>query len=156
MVRPTLIRINPVELKYYPFIISSNKSTGTCNVSSPKIYVPKETKHSNVKGLNITNENEAKAITEHILCDCKYKFHSTTCNSNQKWSNKTCKSECKNYCACKKDYSRNPSTCIYENSKYLKSISHISVIKCDEIITAMDIISTVKTNTIATLRVLLQ
>ena len=28
MVRPTLIDMNPVELKYYPFMISLNKCTG--------------------------------------------------------------------------------------------------------------------------------
>ena len=44
MVRPTLIDMNPNELKYYPFIISLNKCTGSCNVLSPKICVPKETK----------------------------------------------------------------------------------------------------------------
>ena len=44
IVRPTLININPVELKYYPFVISINKRTGSCNVLSPKICVPKETK----------------------------------------------------------------------------------------------------------------
>ena len=44
MVRPTLIDMNPIELKYYPFMISLNKCTGTCNVLSPKICVPKETK----------------------------------------------------------------------------------------------------------------
>ena len=37
----------------------------------------------------ITNKNEAKAMTEHISCDCKFKFKSTACNSNQKWNNKT-------------------------------------------------------------------
>ena len=36
MVRPTFIDLNPVELKYYPFIISLNKSTGSCNALSPK------------------------------------------------------------------------------------------------------------------------
>ena len=50
----------------------------------------------------------------------------------------------------KKDYSWNPSTCICENSKYLKSIANISVTECDEIITVLDIISIKKTNTIAT------
>ena len=35
IVRPTLIDMNPVELKYYPFMISINKSTGSCNVLSP-------------------------------------------------------------------------------------------------------------------------
>ena len=37
----------------------------------------------------------------------------------------------------KKDYSWNPSTCISENSKYLKSITDTSVIKCGEIIIVM-------------------
>ena len=49
MFRPTLIDMNPVELKYYPFMMSLNKCAGSCNVSSPKISVPKETKDTNVK-----------------------------------------------------------------------------------------------------------
>ena len=44
MVRPTFIDMNPVELKYYPFMISLNKCTASCNVLSPKICVPKEKK----------------------------------------------------------------------------------------------------------------
>ena len=56
MVRPTLIDLNSVELKYYPFIISLDKYTGSCNVLSPKICVPKKTKGINVKPFNmITN-----------------------------------------------------------------------------------------------------
>ena len=47
---------------------------------------------------------------------------------------------------CKRDYSWNPSICICENSKYLKSIADTSLIECDEIITVMDIASTKKTN----------
>ena len=47
MVRPTIIDMNSVELKYYPFMINLNKSTGSCNVLSPKICVPKETKNIN-------------------------------------------------------------------------------------------------------------
>ena len=43
IVRPSLINMNPNELKYHPFMISLNKCTG-CNVISPKICVPKETK----------------------------------------------------------------------------------------------------------------
>ena len=34
MVRPSLIDLNPVELKYYPFIISLDKCNGSCNVLS--------------------------------------------------------------------------------------------------------------------------
>ena len=49
MVRPTLIDLNPVELKYYPFMINSDKCTGSCNILSPKICVPKESADINVK-----------------------------------------------------------------------------------------------------------
>ena len=34
MVRPTLIDLNPVELKYYPFMISSDKCHGSFNILS--------------------------------------------------------------------------------------------------------------------------
>ena len=114
LVRPTLTNLNPVELEYYPFMISLDKCGGSCNALSPKISVPKETKDINVKAFNmITNKNEAKAMTEHISCDCKCKFNSTTCNSNQKWNNKTCQCECKNYRKCKKYYSWNPNACTW-------------------------------------------
>ena len=36
MIRPTLIDLNPVELKYYPFMISVDKYSGSCNILSPK------------------------------------------------------------------------------------------------------------------------
>ena len=49
MVRPTTINLNPVDLKHYPFIISLNKCTGSCNVLSPKICVPKETIYIKLK-----------------------------------------------------------------------------------------------------------
>ena len=52
----------------------------------------------------ITNKDEAKAMTEHISCDCKCKFNSTKCNSKQKGNNKTCQYEFKNYLKFKKDY----------------------------------------------------
>ena len=111
----------------------------------------KKTKDVNVKAFNtITNKYEAKAMTEYISCDCKSKFNRTTCNSKQKWNNKTCQCECKTYHKCKKDYSWNPSTCIWKKSKYLKSIADTSVTECDEIIMVIDTVSTKKTNTIAT------
>ena len=72
MVRPTRIDMNPVERKYYPFMISLNKCTGSWNVLSPTICVPKVTKDINVKAFNmITNKEEAKPMTEHISCNCK-------------------------------------------------------------------------------------
>ena len=98
----------------------------------------------------ITNKDEAKAMTEHISCDCKCEFNSTKCNSKQKWNNKTCQYECKNYRKCKRDYSCNPSTRVCENSKYLKSVADTSVTECDEIVIFIDIVSSKQTNNIAT------
>ena len=124
MVRRTLIDMNPFELKYYPFMISLNKCSGSYlqNVLSPKMCVLKETKDISVKTLNMkTSKDEAKPMTEHISCDCKCKFYSKAYNSKQKWNNKTYQCDCKSYHKCEKDYSWNPSTCICENSKYLKS-----------------------------------
>ena len=44
-----------------------DKCTGSCNILSPTLFVPKETKDINIKAFNmITNKNEAKAMTEHI------------------------------------------------------------------------------------------
>ena len=36
MVKPTLIDLNPVELRYCPFMISLDEYRGSCNVLSPK------------------------------------------------------------------------------------------------------------------------
>ena len=36
-------------------------------------------------------------MKNHILCDCKCKSNSATCNLNQKWNNKICQCECKKY-----------------------------------------------------------
>ena len=75
MVRPTLIDMSPVELKYYPFVNSLNKRTGSCNILFPKFFVPKETRDINFKASNkITNKNEAKAMTEHMSFDYKLKL----------------------------------------------------------------------------------
>ena len=50
---------------------------------------------------------------------------------------------------CKKDDSWNLSSCICKNSKYLKSIAHTSVTRCNEIRTVMDTIAAKKKNIIA-------
>ena len=147
---PTLIDLNPVELKYYLFGISFDICTGSYHVHLQKHVFEKKQK-TNFKAFNlITNKTDAKTVTKHISCDFKCKFNSKKCNSNQKWNNETCQWKCKNYRKCKNYYSWNPTTGICENSKYLKSIGHTSVIKCDENIAVMDIVSTKMTNAVAT------
>ena len=139
MVRPILIDLNPPELDYYPFTVSPDKCSGICNVLSSKKCVPKETKDIHVKIFNmITNKNEVKTMVKHISCNWKCAFNSTTWNSNQKWNNKTCQRDCKNYRNCRKDYSWNPSRYTCENSKYLRSLVNTSMIACNEIIYVMD------------------
>ena len=50
-----------------------------------KYVFQEKKKEINVKAFNmITNKNEAKALIEHISCDCKFKFNSTVCNSYEK------------------------------------------------------------------------
>ena len=51
-IRATLIDLNLLELKYYPFMVSSDKCTGTCTVLSPKRCVPKETKYISLNAFN--------------------------------------------------------------------------------------------------------
>ena len=50
-IRPTLIDLDPVEGKCCPFMISLDKYSGSCNVLSPKICVPKRKQRTNVKAL---------------------------------------------------------------------------------------------------------
>ena len=97
----------------------------------------------------ITEKNDPKTMTKVISRDCKCKFSSKTCYSDQKWHGETRQSKCKNYRKCKKGYSWNPSRCTCENSKNLKIITDTSVITCDDIISVMDIVSIKMTNTIA-------
>ena len=93
MVRPTIIDLNPLELKYYSLMVSLDKCSGSCNSGndlSSQICVLSKTKDINVKAFNIiTRINEAKTLVKHISCDCICNFNSTTCSSN-KWNRKTC------------------------------------------------------------------
>ena len=79
-IRPTLINLNPLELKYYPLMISLEKCSGSCNSVNDLyrgIYVFYIKRNINVKVFNMmTNKNEAKAMVKHISCDCKCKFKS--------------------------------------------------------------------------------
>ena len=116
-----LVLLDPIELNYYPFIISLDKFNESCNAVddfSTKICVPNKTKDINVKVFNIiTRIYDAKKLVKHIQCDCKCKFNSAICNSNQKWDNNKCQCKCKKYRTCKRDCTWDSSTRICENSK---------------------------------------
>ena len=55
------------------------------------IDFPGKTKDVNVKIFNmITRIHEVKTLVEQIPGNSKFKFNSRTCNSDQKWDNKSC------------------------------------------------------------------
>ena len=60
------------------------------------------------------------------------------CKSNQWWNNTKCPCECQKNHICAKQYVWNPSTCIWENEKYLVSIMDDSAIICDKVIKSYD------------------
>ena len=102
IIRPTLIYLDAAEFNYYPCMFSLGKCSGSCNATddlSTKIKVPSKTKYINVKVFNMIKRiNEAKTLVKHISRGCKRMFNSTRWNSDQKWNNKTCQCECKDYC----------------------------------------------------------
>ena len=75
---------------------------------------------------------------------------SMTCNSNRRWNNGKCQYKCQNYLKCKKGHIWSLNICIYENSKYVKSIADTSVITSDNIINATDSVWTTVTYSIPT------
>ena len=145
MVRATLTDMDLVEFKYYPFMNSLNKCSGSCNVWSPTICVPKKTKGINVKAFNIlTKKDETKAMTEHVPVIVN--ANSIVKHAIQKKNGiiKDVYVNVKIIVSAKKIIVGMIATCICENSKYLKSIADTSVTQCDKIVNVMDIVSTKK------------
>ena len=70
MTRRTFIDLHPVELNYYPFIISLDKCNGICHVAddlTTKRYVWSKSQDVNIKAFKmITVINEVKTIVKHI------------------------------------------------------------------------------------------
>ena len=87
MVRPTLIDLNPDELRYYPFIIILESCDGSCNtVEDPfRIYVPNKKKDVNLKVFNkIKGINDSKTLANYISCEYTHEFDGRKDNSRPK------------------------------------------------------------------------
>lgn len=104
---------------------------------------------TNAKIPNMITKNEAKIMVKYVSYDYKFKFNNWICKLNQKWNNDIFQDYFKNYRTNKKDYSCNPGTGDYENSKHLKGYAEDSVNERDEIIYDMDIASTNKRTTMS-------
>ena len=74
----------------------------------------------------ITNKNEAKAIIKHVIVNANSIVLHGIQNKNE--TIKHVDVNVKIIVSVKKDYSLDPSTCICDNSKYLKSSADTSVI----------------------------
>ena len=56
----TEVYLNPVELTYYPFMLSLDKYTESCDVLSPKICASRKTKDKNLKAFNMITKTKIK------------------------------------------------------------------------------------------------
>ena len=84
-----------------------------------------------------TGINGSEILTKHISYERKCIFDGRKCNSNQKWDNYKYRCEYKNpkdYNACEKYHTCNPTTCSCENAEYLTRAIDYSAISCNEII----------------------
>ena len=124
-IQPTLINLHPneysQELHYYPFAVKLDRCVGswnTLNDLSNKVCVPNKTEDLNLSMFNmITGINESKILTKHVSSEWKSKFDARKCNSDQKWNNDKCPSECRKHHISEKDYIWNTATC--KIGKYL-------------------------------------
>ena len=67
MVRLSLVYSNLLEHRYFPFMISLDRCSGSGNVLSPK-----EKQQINAEAFKmITNKKQAKAMKNNICCECK-------------------------------------------------------------------------------------
>ena len=82
------------EFHYYPFAIKLEICLGNCNTLnnlSNKGSGPNKLEDLNISVFNmIAGINELKKLTQHISCECKYRFDKGKCNSKQNGYNAKC------------------------------------------------------------------
>ena len=87
-IRTKIIDINNNEPTFYPFSISVNKCSGSCNnINDPyaKLRVPNVVKNINVKVFNLmSRSNQTRHIEWHETCKCKCRLKSSVCNNKQR------------------------------------------------------------------------
>ena len=97
--RTKIININNNEPVLYPFSITVNKCSGSCNhINDPyaKLYVPDIAKYINVKVFNLMSwSNQVKHIEWNETCKCKCRLDACVCNNKQRWNEDKCRCECR-------------------------------------------------------------
>ena len=87
-------------------MVKLDRCVGSCNTLndlSNKVWVPNKTGDLNLSMVNmITGISELKALTKHILCECKGRFDEKKCNSDQWWNDNKFGCEYKKRHVCEK------------------------------------------------------
>ena len=117
-IRTKTIDINNNEPTFYPFSVSVNKCSGSCNnIHSPyaKLCVPDVVENINVKVFNLMSRtNETGHIEWHKSCQCKSRLDASVSNNKQRWNKDKCRCESKELIdkvICDKKFIWNPSDC---------------------------------------------
>ena len=123
-IRTKIIDINNNEPTFYPFSISVNKSSGSCNnINDPyaKLCAPSSIKNINVIVFNlISRSNQTRLIEWHETYKCTCRLNSSVCNNKRRWKENKCRCESKELIdkgRCNQGFIWNPSDCNCECDK---------------------------------------
>ena len=98
-IRTKIIDINYNEPSFYPFSISVNKCSGSCNnINDPYaiLCVSDVVKNMNVRVFNLMSRtNDTKHIEWHEICKYKCRLDTSVFNNKQMWNKDRCRCECK-------------------------------------------------------------
>ena len=123
--RPKIIDVNSNQPVFYPYSITVNKCSGSCNnINDPyaKLCVPDIPKNINVKVFNLMSRiNETRNVILHETCKCVCRLTSSVCNSRQICDKGKCRCEYREDLIdkgiCDNGYIWNQSTCECECDK---------------------------------------
>ena len=130
--RPTLLDISSNKTLFYPFTVSVNNCSESCNSTDDpyvRICVTNIVKHMNVKVFNlISGINETRSLVQHELCKIICTLNQILSNSNKKWNHGGCRCDCKDdWSSCKDDYMSNPITCDCQWTKACKNDKNLGI-----------------------------
>ena len=123
-VRHQILNVNGDDPAFLPFIIKTNKRSGSCNnIYNPhaKLCVPDLVKNLKVKVFNLMSRtNETRQIEWYETCKRKCRLDGSVCNNRQHWNEDKCRCKCKGLIGksvCDKGFIWKPSNCECECDK---------------------------------------
>ena len=123
-IRTKIIDINNNEPTFYPFSISVNKCSGSCNninIPYARLCFPDIIKNINVRVFNLMSRtNETRHIKLHQSCRYVCRLDVSVCNNKQSWNKDKCRCECRELIdkdRCDKRFIFTPSNCECECDK---------------------------------------